>query len=53
MNRMHSSHESAPAGRADGVDVIVVQNESTVCEGIDVGSGDLVGAVKADVIPSL
>ena len=35
-------HERAPARAADGVDVVVVEDEARVGQRVDVGGGDLV-----------
>jgi len=53
MNRMKSSHEGASAGRANGVDIVVMQNETAEGQGVQVWSGDLVGAVETNIIPTL
>ena len=50
---MVASHQSTPAWRADGVNVVVVEDEARVGEGVDVGGGDLVGPVEADIVPAL
>ena len=34
---MVASHEGGPAGRADGVDVVVVQDHARVGQGVNVG----------------
>ena len=53
VDGVHSRHEGASAWGADGVDVVVVQDDSRVGQGVNVGGGDLVGAMEADIIPAL
>jgi len=53
MNGVKPSHEGCPAWGANGVDIVVAQNDSTVSQGVEVGSGYLVGPVKSDIIPTL
>ena len=53
MDGMEAGHEGAPAGRADRIDVVVVQDHPGVGQCVNVRRGDLVGAVKSDVIPTL
>ena len=48
-----AGHEGTPAGGADGVDIVVLQDYPTVGQRVDVGSRDLVGAVEADIVPAL
>ena len=38
---MEAGHEGGPARRADGVDVVVVEDDARVGEGVDVGRWDL------------
>ena len=38
---MVASHEGGPAGRADGVDVVVVEDHARVGQGVNVGRGHL------------
>ena len=46
-------HERAPARAADGVDVVVVEDEARVGQRVDVGGGDLVRAVETHIVPAL
>ena len=50
---MFAGEQSAPAGRADRVDVVVVEDDPTVGEAVNVGCGDLVRTVETNVIPTL
>ena len=50
---MSARHQGRPAGRADGVDVVVVEDDPTVGEAVNVGCGDLVRPVETNVIPTL
>ena len=50
---MAASHQGAPAGGADGVDIVVIENEARVGQTVNVGSGDLIGTVETDIIPTL
>ena len=40
---MEAGHEGGPARRADGVDVVVVEDDARVSQGVDVGRGHLCG----------
>jgi hypothetical protein len=46
-------HEGAPAWRADGVDIVIVEDDAGVGKGVNVRRRDLVGAVEADIVPTL
>ena len=46
-------HERAPARAADGVDVVVVEDEARVGQRVDVGGGDLVRPVETHIVPAL
>ena len=50
---MSASHEGTSAGSADGVDVVVVENDARVGQTVNVGSWDLVGSMETDIIPTL
>ncbi len=50
---MQSGHECTATGRADGVDIVVVQDDPRVGQRIQVGRGDLIRAVEAHVVPAL
>ncbi len=41
MNRVNPCHECAPAGRARRANVVVVEDDAAVGEGVNVGGGDL------------
>ena len=53
MYWMSTSQESTSAGGADGVDIVVIENDPGVGETVNVGSGDLIGTVETDIIPTL
>ena len=53
MYWMSASHESTSAGSADGVDIVVIENDPGVGETVNVGGGDLIGTVETDIIPTL
>ena len=42
VDGMEAGHEGGPARRADGVDVVVVEDDARVGQGVDVGRWDLV-----------
>ena len=46
-------HERTPARAADGVDVVVVEDEARVGQRVDVGGGDLVRPVETHIVPAL
>ena len=50
---VHSRHEGTSAGGTDRVDVVVVQDDPGVGQGVQVGRRDLVGAVKTNIVPAL
>ena len=50
---MSASHESTSAGGADGVDIVVIEDDAGVGETVNVGSGDLIWTVETDIIPTL
>ena len=53
MNRMKPCHEGSPAGGANGVDVVVSQDDAPVRQGVDVRRRDLIGPVEPDIVPTL
>ena len=53
MYGVTARHEGTSAGGADWVNIVVLQDDPTVGQSVDVRSRDLVGAVKADIVPSL
>ena len=53
MYGMHARHESPSAWSADGVDIVIVEDDSGVGQRVNVGGGDLVGSVETDIIPTL
>jgi hypothetical protein len=53
MYGMFSRHESATGWRTDRSDVVLVQNDTAICQGIDVWCWNLVGSVKSNIIPTL
>ena len=53
MYGVTARHEGTSAGGADGVNVVVLQDDPTVGQSVDVRSRDLVGAVEADIVPAL
>ena len=53
MYWMSAGHESTSAGGADGVDIVVIENDAGVGETVNVGSGDLIGTMETDIIPTL
>jgi hypothetical protein len=53
MNGMKTGHEGSSARGANGVDVIVAEDNSAVSQGVEVGSGHLIGPVKSNIIPTL
>ena len=50
---MSASHESTSAGGADGVDIVVIENDAGVGQTVNVGSGDLIGTMETNIIPTL
>ena len=46
-------HQGTSAWGADRVHIIVLQDDPTVGQRVDVGSRDLVGAVEAHIVPAL
>ena len=53
MYGMHARHQSPSAWSADGVDVVVVEDEARVGQRVDVGGGDLVRPVETHIVPAL
>ena len=53
MYWMSAGHESTSAGGADGVDIVVIEDDAGVGETVNVGSWDLIGAMETDIIPTL
>ena len=53
MYGMHAGHESPSARSADGVDIVIVEDDSGVGQRVNVGGGDLVGSMETDIIPTL
>ena len=53
MYRVTTSHQGAPAGGADGVDIVVVEDDPGVGQRVNVWGRNLIGAVKTDIIPAL
>ena len=53
MDGVSGSKQGRPTGRADGLHIIVVKHDAVIGQGVDVGGGNLVGAMEADVIPTL
>ena len=53
MYGMSARHEGAPGWGTDGVDIVVLENDSAVGQAVNVGGGDLVGPVEAHVVPAL
>ena len=49
---MATCHESTPAGGADGVNIVVVEDDPGVGQAVNVGGWDLVGAMEANIIPA-
>jgi len=52
MYGVSSRHQGTPTGGTDGVDIVILQDDPTVGQRVDVGGRDLVGAVEADIVPS-
>ena len=50
---MHARHQSPSARSADGVDIVIVKDDPGVCQRVNVGGGDLIGAMETDIIPTL
>ena len=50
---MAASHQGAPAGGADGVDIVVVEDHPGVGQRVNVGGRNLIGAVKTNIVPAL
>ena len=53
MYGMHARHQSPSARSADGVDIVIVEDDSGVGQRVDVGGGDLVRSMETDIIPTL
>lgn len=53
VNGIFAGHQSAPGRRAYRSDIISVEQQAGVREGVDIRCRDLAGAVKTNVIPSL
>lgn len=49
---MHSGHQCRSTGAANGIDVVVVQNGSSVGQGVNIWSFDLIRTVKTNIIPT-
>lgn len=53
MNRVVSRHEGTPTRCAYGVHIIVLQYDPAVSQSVDIRCGDLIGPMKAYIIPTL
>ena len=53
MYRMFASKERAPTRGADGVDIVVVEDEPVPGQRVDVRGRDLVGPVESNIVPAL
>ena len=53
MYGVTTRHQCTPTGGTDGVHIVILQDDPTVGQRVDVGCRDLVGAVEADIVPSL
>ena len=53
MYGMHAGHESPSARSADGVDIVIVEDDPGVGQRVNVGGGDLVRSMETDIIPTL
>lgn len=53
MDGVSATEQSSPGRCADGLSVVVVENNAGVCQCINVGSHELFGPVKTNVIPTL
>ena len=53
MYGVSSRHQGTSTGGTDGVDIVILQDDPAVGQRVDVGGRDLVGAVEADIVPSL
>ena len=53
MYGMHAGHQSPSAWSADGVDIVIVEDDPGVGQRVNVWGRNLIGAVKTDIIPAL
>lgn len=53
MNWLKASHKGSSTWRAHMVDIKLVENHSTVCQSVNIRSGDLIGTMEPDIVPSL
>jgi hypothetical protein len=53
IGRVSSGEKSGSGWSADGLRVVLIQNDAAVRQSIDVWRLDLVGAVETEVVPSL
>lgn len=53
MYRMFASKERAPTRGADGVDIVVVEDEPVPGQRVDVRGRDLVRPVESNIVPAL
>lgn len=53
MYGIFTRHESRAGRCANGIDIVTIQYETRICQGIDVGRGNLRGSTKANIIEAL
>ena len=53
VNRMIACHQGTSAGCANWVNVVVLQDDAAIGQSVNVWCRNLVGAMKADIIPTL
>ena len=53
MNWIHSSHQSTSARAADRINIVIVEDYTIIGQSIDIWGHNLIGAMKANIIPAL
>ena len=53
MNRIQSSHQSTSAWAADRINIVIVEDYTIIGQSIDIWGHNLIGAMKANIIPAL
>eukprot|EP00095_Tigriopus_kingsejongensis_P003610 snap_masked-scaffold49_size462716-processed-gene-0.3 protein:Tk03610 transcript:snap_masked-scaffold49_size462716-processed-gene-0.3-mRNA-1 annotation:"elongation factor g" len=53
MNGIKAGHQSPTTRGADVIDVELIEDHTTVGQCVDVGGGNMIGAVEADIVPAL
>lgn len=53
VNRVFARHKSTPRGCAHWHDIVVVENDPSVSQRVNIWCWNLIGTMKANIIPTL